>query len=59
MKSRTSTSKRSAWVLYKNKLLNENIFQKISIKIIENDTGNNKKRLSTEYSEDIGAIKGW
>ena len=56
--SRTFTSKRSAWVLYKNKLLNEKHFSKVSIKIIENDTEIIRKRLSTEYSEDIGAIKG-
>lgn len=55
--SRTSTSKRSAWVLYKNKLLNEKHFSKVSIKIIENDTEIIRKRLSTEYSEDIGGYK--
>lgn len=56
--SRTSTNKKSAWILYKNKLLNEKHFSEVSVKIIEQDTELIRKRLSNEYLKDIGAIKG-
>ena len=51
-------SSKSAWSSYKKKLSVEKHFSDLSIAIIEKETEKIRKRLTTEYIEEVGAIKG-
>lgn len=53
-----SFTKKSAWMIYRDKLINEKKFSELSVNLIEKDTEKIRRRLSIQYDESIGAIKG-